>query len=182
MADFAQLSQDYSLVTITTSSYESIGTWINTFNNIPPASAVWPAANEAIYIPFSVPVPFLAARMFIYNGGTVNGNVDLGIYDVDGNTIITKGATAQAGTSALQFLDITDTTLNPGVYYMGVSMDLSGAGTATAISWAPNNLTIARASGILSQSTASPLPTSTATFAAAQHAYIPVVGVSSRTV
>ncbi len=182
MSDLSTLSQDYALATISLASQESLGIWLRGVCPVAPLSTVWPAANEAIYIPFTVSVPFLAARMFIYNGATVNGNVDLGIYDVDGNTIITKGTTAQAGTSALQFLDITDTTLNPGVYYMGASMDLSGAGTATSFAVAPNNLTITRTAGVLSQSTAHPLPTTTATFAAAQHAYIPVIGVTSRTV
>ncbi len=180
MSDFSVLAQDTSLVTISTASMESLGPWIRTLDVAAVLNTTaWPAANQAIYIPFTVATPFLAARMFIYNGGTVNSNVDLGIYDDQGNTVVTKGTTVQATINVLQFLDITDTTLNPGVYYMACAMDNT---TATPQSLIPTSTLVTRTSGILSQSTAFPLPTSTATFAAAQAAYIPMIGITSRTV
>lgn len=179
MADLAVLAQDYNLVTICTDSNESLGPWMRTLTPPAAATAAWPATNEAIYIPFTLPVTMIAARMFVYNGTTASGNLDLGIFDTGGNSIITKGTTAQSGTSVLQFLDITDTTLSPGVYYMGCSMDGT---TGTTFAHAPNSLAVARTSGVLSQSTAFVLPTTTATFAAAQHAYIPIVGITTRTV
>ncbi len=115
--------------------------------------------------------------MFVFNGGTASGNVDVGIYDAFGNKMVTMGTTAQAGTSALQTFDITDTTLNPGNYYMACAMDGT---TGTALRYTLGSLQVVRATGVLSQSTAFALPTTTATFAAAQDNYIPLMGVTSR--
>ncbi len=180
MSDFSVLSQDDTNIVISTASMESLGPWARTLAPAAPLNTTtWPATNQAIYIPFTLAKPYTAARMWLYNGGTVSGNLDLGIYDDQGNTIVTKGSTLQATINVMQFLDITDTVLNPGVYYMAVALDNT---TSTPQTLQVASLTTTRTSGILSQSTAFPLPTSTATFAAAQAAFVPIIGITSRTV
>src|SRR5690349_9987725 len=45
------------------------------------ASAAWPSANLAIYVPISIRYAYQVNRVFWYNGGTASGNVDLAIYN-----------------------------------------------------------------------------------------------------
>lgn len=177
MADFPAQSQDYNRVTITTGSPESVGVEMVSTTLTVNTAVAWPSANRAIFVPFLVFNPLVAVKMFIANGSTVSGNVDVGIYDTGGSRLVSSGSTAHAGTSATQVFDITDTTLNPGVYYFAVAMD-NTTGTIKALTSAVG---ICSACGVLSQSTAFALP-SPATFAAAADAYIPLVGLTARTV
>lgn len=152
----------------------SVGTQLTAYSA---AGAVWPAANRAIYIPFTVANIFTAQTMGLANGNAVSGNVDVGIYDGQGHRLVSAGSTAQAGTSVIQAFDIADTILLPGLYYLAVALDNGTGKTMACMDALPNP----RAYGILSQSTAFALPAS-ATFAAAQDAYIPLVTVNNRTV
>lgn len=93
-----------------------------------PASAVWPTANKAIFVPVVVSRPMLIVQMAVLNGTVAAGNIDVGIYDESWNRLVSKGATAQSGTSVFQLFDITDTYLTPGRYYLGVAKD-DGVGT-----------------------------------------------------
>ncbi len=77
-------------------------------------------ANLAVYVPFSLPFYYPAARIYWCNGGTASGNVDVGIYSQGGTRMYSSGSTAQSGTSQLQYVDFTDMILSPGKYYMGV--------------------------------------------------------------
>lgn len=126
-------------------------------------STAWTTANRAIYIPFYIEAPVTAFQMAVSNGATVAGNLDLGIYDVLGNKIVTKGTTVQTGASVMQALDITDTVLAPGTYFMAMSTDST---TATYIGSPVISGTgeLFRAFGVQEQLTAFPLP-ATATFA-----------------
>lgn len=179
MGDWPAQAQDYNRHVIGTMSPESIGFDANGQAIVHGSfgSATWPSANRAIFIPFVVSAPWLVARLLVVNGSAASGNIDVGIYDTSGNRLVSAGSTAQAGTTAAQFFDITDSTLAPGVYYFALALDNT---TGAVLSVAP---VVARVSalGVLSQSTAFPLP-ATATFAAAQDAYVPMIGASGRTV
>lgn len=115
-------NQEFNRITISTISPESCGAEIGCFN-VAPASAVWPTANTAIFVPFVVNSPIVVVKMGILNGATVSGNVDVGIYDDQQNRLISKGSTAQSGVSAVQSFDITDTSLLPGIYFMALCVD-----------------------------------------------------------
>ena len=141
------------------------------------ANAVWPAANLAIYIPFRVSAPVLVTQMFTTNGSTVAGNVDIGIYDVAGTRLVSSGATAQSGTSALQAYDITDTLLAPGQFYLACSLS---DGTAT-IARVATSAQFLRAFGCAQEASAHPLP-ATATFATMAQAYLPIIGLTTESV
>src|ERR1044072_5106370 len=121
-----------------------------------PSSAVFPAANRALYVPFRLSDPITVVKMFVLNGATVSGNIDVGIYDAVGTRLVSKGSTAQAGTSAIQEFDITDTRLGPGLFYMAVAMD---NGTATLFRKSINNFFL-RAAGMFQQASAFALPRS----------------------
>lgn len=142
------------------------------------ASAQWgQAADSAYFCPFVVSVPLIAVKMFCLNGATAAGNIDMGIYTAAGARLVSKGATAQSGTTTTQTLDITDTLLGPGQYYMAFG---SSASTTTLYTYAQTAL-INTAGGCASMASAGTLPT-TATFAACTTAKVPYFGLTMRTV
>jgi hypothetical protein len=140
------------------------------------ASAAYPSANLAIYIPFRIDIPITVTNLYSYNGSAVSGNIDIGIYNNLGGLIVSKGTTAQAGTSAIQTFSITATSLTPGQYYLAVAMD-NTTGTLFTISLA--QIAFLQVIGMAQQATAFVLP-STATFASSTNNYIPCIGLTTR--
>lgn len=162
---------------ITTMGRQSIGLDINRLHNALPASVAWGTANQARYVPFRLPEPVTVVKLLAYNGATAAGNTDIGVYDAAGTEVISIAAAAQSGTSVWQEFDVTDTTLLPGLYYIGL---LNTTTTGTYFGWA--NLQFGRAMGVFSQAVgAATLPSPSATFAALDAAVIPVVAMSTRT-
>lgn len=136
-----------------------------------PASLAWPVTNDAIFIPLVVPQAVLIKRLFVINGATASGNVDVGIYSDTGARIVSSGSTGQAGINAPQFFDNTDFLLAPGRYYWGIAMD-NVTGTLFRASASVQRLQIL---GVFKQATAFVLPLA-ATFATPTATYIPLVG------
>jgi hypothetical protein len=134
-------------------------------------SGFWPAANRAMYFPFALSRHAIVKKVFWVNGSSVTGNVDLGVYAVDGRLIVSSGSTAQSGTNAPQVVDITDTMLAPGPYYIG----LACSGSAAFMRVQPT-AQFQRLFGCLEQSSAFPLP-ATATFAENSSLYVPLAGL-----
>lgn len=163
---------------LTPHSVNSIGAQITGTWNTADASAVWPTAAKAIYVPFELAEPLTVVKGFWLNGATAAGNIDIGIYKEDGTKVVSMGNTAQGTVNIIQEVDITDTFLPaPARYFMGLACSL---GTATLFSIAPT-APICKAWGIYTQATASPLP-SPATFALdATWAYVPLFGFSTQT-
>lgn len=103
-----------------------------------PASVAWGTANLVLFVPFEVTEPITITKLAWYNGSTANGNVDMGIFSLNGTFLFGAGNTAQAGTSALQEVNITDTLLTEGVYFMGLKCESTTA-TVWVIPWAGTN-------------------------------------------
>lgn len=169
MPDFP-LDRPLNSITISTYSRESLGFALAALTPSVSASAVFPSANLAIYIPFTVYETITIVKLSILNGAAVSGNVDVGIYDAGGAKIISTGSTAQSGTSAIQTFDITDTVLSPGLYYLAIAMD----NTTGAI----ENVTVTaidvEALGVFQEASAFPLPSS-ATPAAFAQTVLPLI-------
>ena len=120
---------DSTMPCISTLSINSLGQARMSQSGATPASAAWPVANTAYYFPFTVADTVTFTRGHLYNGATATGNVDIGIYSESGTRLASTGATAQAGTSAVQTIAFTaSVTLTPGRYYMGLSLS-SATGT-----------------------------------------------------
>lgn len=136
-----------------------------------PASTAWPAANRAILIPFRLPKIMTAYQMIVGCGTTAAGNFDCGIYDKFGNLLVSGGTTVKPATSEA-IVNITDTVLGRGTYYMALSAD----GTNNYIATAPAQAALVKAVGIRQASSAFVLP-ATITFETAASAFIPVFGV-----
>jgi hypothetical protein len=169
------------LVTITPYSMESLGCELYNHNGISLNSLnhiLWPTANLAIFVPFSISVTSKIVKAFILNGDTVSGNVDIGIYSADGTKIVSMGSTAMSGSNALQEFDIADTVLAPGTYYMAMSCSTTGA-SFQAVTF--GSATRLRLMGMVQA--ASQLPLANApTFAAISNDYLPMFGLTTRTV
>lgn len=165
-------------ITIIPSSYQSLG--MSTFVMAQPSygSNNNPGANVGWFVPFTVPEPVTVTKLFWGNGAAVAGNVDAGIFQEDGTRLVSAGTTAQSGTSNLQVVDVTDTRLERGRYYLGLCGDTTGttqrflANTSAAGIW--------QALGVLKDSSCAP-PMSTnanpATFEAYDLAWLPLVGL-----
>lgn len=125
------------------------------------ASAAWATANKAFYIPFRVPFRVQTSAMGIWNGGTVSGNFDLGIYTEDGRRLVSSGSTAQSGANARQTVNVS-VSLDAGTYYMGIVFDNT---TATLLQYPLGITHLPRFLGCVEQASAFVLP-ATATFAA----------------
>ena len=141
-----------------------------------PASALWPSANLAIAVPYRLDDRITVRRLWLNNGTAVAGNVDIGIYDRSWNLLVSAGSTAQAGTGTLQYFDVTDTVIGPGLIYIAASC--SDAATATAVRFA-HPVASSRACGIVQMAAALALP---ATFVPAIMAqvYVPHAGFTTR--
>lgn len=138
-------------------------------------NAAWTSANLAIYIPFAVDSTVTVKQVGWYNGTVNAGNtIDVGIYTEAGVYIISSGAQTMSG-AGLQVFNITDTVINPGVYFMGMSVNTAATGTFGR----GNQITglLLNAYGVQQQASAHPLPTTSATFANPTNTFYPVFGL-----
>lgn len=140
------------------------------------AAAAFPAANRAIFIPFTKDRPDNVKQMFWENGG-VAGTTDVGIYDIYGNRLVSLGPTTNAG--SIQVGNIADTDLPPGLYYMAILASAIVTQTYWSAAVALNTL---RACGCQQQAVGAATLPATATFAAIASAYLPFVGISFQAV
>jgi hypothetical protein len=144
-----------------------------------PTSATWEAANRAVYYPLLVPTVTIVRRFWWANGATTTGGatVEAGVYADGGykpGGKIVSGSATQGTASQVQFVDVTDTTLAPGLYWLALS-----ASSAT-------NTTIFRttlrtewdAALRFEQSSANPLP-ATATPAESSAAHVHLFGFAT---
>jgi hypothetical protein len=159
-------------ITITPWSYQSLGVPLYAMGLVPPASQNFVTANLAVFVPFWVPDPVVIYQMGIGNGAAAAGNVDMGIYNEAGVKLVSAGSTAQSGTSVIQVVNVADTTLARGRYYLAAASDTSGA-TQKWLAVLPA-AGICQSLGVLQMAAAFALPAN-ATFAKCVSAFIPLV-------
>lgn len=123
------------------------------------ASAVWPTANLARFVPVVVEYP-TTIRMMGLSIVAVGGNIDLGIYRQDGTQLVSTGSTPVAATGFMP-IDIADTLLAPGLHYLAVAADVSSGLQVQRLSVYQ---LLQRLAGIREMASAFPLP-ATATLA-----------------
>jgi hypothetical protein len=140
------------------------------------ASAAWPTANLAICYPFSITDPWLVKRLWALNGSTASGNFDIAIYSRNGTRIVGSGSTAQVGTNQMQYVDVADTILSPGRYYLALVRDNTSATNhrhTFSTAW------IGPTMGLRSMAAAFPLP-ATITLAETSLTYLPMCGATAK--
>lgn len=174
---FTRRAQVPPLVTIHPWSAESLGPALAALaglNRQQSASGAWPAANTAIFIPFSL-TELMTALKITYLINAASGNVDAGIYSLGGTRIVSKGSTAAAGSGVWTTLDITDTILGPGTYYLAFAAD---NGTITLFRGRASTVPSALI-GVAEMASAFPLP-ATVTLATPSADYFPDVMLTGR--
>lgn len=132
----------------------------------------WPTANLAVFVPVVVGTHITVYQLGWQNAGTLSGNVDAGIYDKSRTKLVSTGSTAQAGANAFQLVDIADTVLPRGVYYLALAVDnLTAQFMFPGGSFQAGNY---RGCGCGEQASAFPLP-GTATITGINSNRVPVV-------
>jgi hypothetical protein len=174
MNNVSSMVMPYHLITMTPYHVCSLG-GIYFQPSTQPLTGTWPVANLAFFIPFRLPTVVVVTLMFAYNGAAVNGNLDLGIYDASGNRLISSGGVAQAGINQIQTLDIPDTKIGPGIFYMAIVLDNI---VGTIFRQTPSTIYL-RMMGIVQMANAYPLPL-TAVFATMAQIHIPDFGFTIR--
>lgn len=152
---------------------------LNGLNQSFVASTAWPSANLAIFVPIRVASPCTVYKLAIGAGTTAAGNFDVGLYDSAGNKLVSSGATAK-GASVEHILDVTDTRIGPGLYYLAMSADgTNNYMGITPTGSSPVPLQKARLYGTLEMATAYTLPT-TAAMVARTVPFIPTMAAYLR--
>jgi hypothetical protein len=170
----------YSPLALSAGGVLSTSVALQTLDDTTAASTAWPSANLAIFVPIRIPVPVTVYKMAAGAGLTAAGNFDVGIYDSSGNRLVSSGATAK-GSSVEHIIDVTDTVIGPGVYYLAMSADgTNNYMMKTPSGTSPVPLQKVRLYGVMQMATAYTLP-STATFAAATTAIaVPLIAAYMR--
>lgn len=162
--------------TIGSFSSESLGRELTCMGTIS-TSFAWPTANLGLFVPVEIYSSLTVVKMSVANGTAVSGNIDVGIYDMNGNRIVSAGSTAQTGTSVIQTFDITDTLLQAGLYYMALSADNT---TSTFGGWSGLAAGDGQAMGLFQMASALALP-NPATFASYAQTVCPLMAMHQRT-
>jgi hypothetical protein len=136
------------------------------------ASNAWPTANLAIYIPIAIALPVVAKKLWLACGTTGTDNIDIGIFSEGGTKIVASGATAKVNSDAELVVEITDTLLAPGRYWIGVSCASNTATFWTLGLAVPNGAAL----GVMQEGSAHPLP-ATATMVALTGLRVPAAGI-----
>lgn len=144
-------------------------------------SSPWPTANMAQIIPFRLMRPFTIQHLFLYNGSTVSGNFDIGVYNAEQKLILSTGSTAQAGVSAIQRATVAATTLPAGDYYLALVVDNTTATVMVTTSGSSSNSNAMDAAGVRQMASAFPLPASATFDTLVNMTFIRIFGLSSRT-
>lgn len=135
-------------------------------------SATYPSANRAVFYPFRALTSFTVYGFWMLNGATASGNIDLGIYSLDGTRLTSTGTNAQSGTSTKQEITLgSSVLLGAGMYYMALAMD-NATGTVLRRS---TSAIMNKMHGLKQSATSFVLP-ATVTFATYSSASLPIYG------
>jgi hypothetical protein len=90
-----------------------------------PSSSTWESPNRAVYCPVIIPAICVARRVWWANGLTTTGGatIEVGIYADSGygpGVKLVSGSAVQGTASQVQFVDVTDLTLAPALYWIAI--------------------------------------------------------------
>jgi hypothetical protein len=120
-----------------------------------PVDTVWPGANRAVFMPFSLVKVWYASACLVRNGTVVSGNVDVGIYSPFSRRICSNGGAAQVGVNANQQFNFPYVRLEPGQYFLALSCDNV---VARFLAWTLTPADLLFSSRMLESSASYPLP------------------------
>lgn len=118
----------------------------------------WHTANDPVAYGFALREAAVVTKLGWVNGSAAGGGVDLGIYDLAWNRLISTGAQTGAGNGVWQWIDVTDTALAAGRYWLAHSRDNTTANRALRYSQG-QLLSVLQIAGVQDSATdAYPLP------------------------
>jgi hypothetical protein len=134
-------------------------------------------ANQAIYVPLSLPWAYTVRRMWWYNGSTVTTtNYDVGVYTPSGVRIYNTGSQAAGTASTISYATVaTPFVLPAGHYYLAWATDQT---TARGFGFAIATAADGALSGCLTQNLGSLALPATATFVTFAAVGIPYMGIT----
>jgi hypothetical protein len=142
------------------------------------AGSAWPGANRALYLP-SVIEQVVTFKAISFIVTTQSGDLDVGIYNEAGVRLVSSGSTAVAA-PGVQVVDIADTTVGPGVYFLAMCVSNTTAAFIRVNNASPGAM---QACSIQQQSLGSVELPATASFASPANAYFPrLAGLTSSAV
>ena len=112
---------------VSTFGFWSLGTPQDALSNAAPSSATWEAVNKVVYTPVRIPLTTICKRVWWVNGATVSGGatIEVGVYAdagfQPGAKLLSASAT-QGTANNVQFADVTDTPLTPGLWWLALRM------------------------------------------------------------
>lgn len=145
------------------------------------ALAAWFGANKPCAIPFVVNTPFTIMQLGWFNGSALTDNFDCGVYDVGFNRLISTGSTARVGATLNQWVDVTDTVLGPGKYWLAGASNGTTANCARGIGAAKTVAVMAQIGMQDSATNSFPLPNPLVGMAAAATmTTVPIMYIAGR--
>ena len=167
------------LITMHPGSVNSIGVDLASLAVAAPASATF-TATRTLYVPFGISESLTVAQVFWFNGATVGGGreVDCGVMNESGTRQIASGSTVTAGANAIQSVNVTDTVLAAGRYYLALS---DNATAATFFAWAIGGSAQGKLFGLAQEST-NPIPATATMVTYVLGTVLPVFGFTTRSV
>jgi hypothetical protein len=145
----------------------------------PPASSAWSGAQRAYYVPIILQSGCVVRRVWWANGATTTGGatIEVGVYansDYGPGAKLISGSATQGTASQVQFVDVTDTAIAPGLYW--IAMLSSSATNTTVMRITPD--TIGDSGGSFAQESLGSLP-ATATAVETPTNFVPVCGFAT---
>jgi hypothetical protein len=142
-------------------------------------SGPWITANKPLAVPFTINDAMVVTHLGWRNGSAAGSNHDIGIYDEQWNRLVSAGSSAAGTSSIWNFVDVTDTPLGAGRYYLVKVIDATTANRARY--WnTPATTTFATMLGLKETATDSfPLPNPLVGMTdPITHQRVPVLGIA----
>jgi len=137
------------------------------------SATAWGTQYRAIYVPVRVPYPGVVKEMWVNTGSTGAGNIDVGLYDAAGTRLVSTGSTAHGAGNTLVAFEVTDTTIQAGLYYLALNNDTT-TDTFRALT---TSAALTMISGVLSETLGAVTLPATATWAVdTTLAFLPKMG------
>lgn len=122
------------------------------------SSGGWFTANKPIGVPFVLNDAAVVTHLGWRNGSSPGSQHDMGIYDENWKRICSTGSTGgSGGANVWQWIDITDTPIPPGRYYLVKVLDSTAVNRVRH--WGPADIKYMGMMGVTESATDSvPLP------------------------
>ena len=122
------------------------------------SASLWPTANKAFYYPINFKTPVAVNRLNVFIGTTASAHIDAGLYDFNGNKLVTAGSTNIAGSSTVQTFTLTTTLIPRGMNYFAIAVDTTATFRLNGFTSLTGTQLVTQ--GIREQASAFPLPAS----------------------